>query len=149
MASTLNYKITISGTKNHLEKTRQLVHFIAMQHGMDEMEADLVEMAVAEACENANLYGANQDHTANFQLELSINKNSLKAVIIDRGDAIDFDSIEAFNIEQDFMTYKNGSLGIPLIKKLMDEVRYERKPDESNELTLIKYFNGQDSKKRG
>ncbi len=38
------------------------------------------------------------------------------------------------------MAYKNGSLGIPLIKALMDEVNFERKPDNINEITLIKYI---------
>jgi len=135
------YRISISGTRKHLEQTRELVHFVSTQHGLDIITADLVEVAIGEACDNALRHGKsigkNQSY---FDLELSINDIKISAVIIDSGEPFDFDQIEPFNINQDFMAYKNGGLGIPLIKAIMDEVHYVRKSDNTNELILIKHL---------
>lgn len=143
------FKIAISGTRQHLEQTKSLVHFISTQHGLDIISADLVEVAIGEACDNALRHGTGDKKShSSFNLELSINENIITAVIIDWGKPFDFDKIEPFSIDQDFMVYKNGGLGIPLIKTLMDEVYYTRKPDNTNELTLIKHL-GSKVKKEG
>lgn len=134
------YKVSISGTQKHLEQTRDLVYFISSQHGLDKTEADLVEMAVFEACNNALRHGIIRENQSYFDLELTFDENVIKAVITNRGEVFDFNGIEPFNIHQDFIAYKNGSLGIPLIKALMDEVHYKRNPDSTNTLTLIKHL---------
>lgn len=134
------YKISISGSEKHLEQIKELIHFISTQHGLEDMEADLVELAIGEACHNAFRHGVSSNRLSCVDLEISIDEKAIKAVIKNRGEAFEFDDIEPFNINQDFMAYKNGSLGIPLIKALMDEVNFERKPDNINEITLIKYI---------
>lgn len=107
---------------------------------MDEQDSNLIEVAVAEACHNALSHMEDRDGSAGFQLKLYINQDAIKAVVLDSGEEFEFNGIEPFSIEQDFLKYKNGGLGIPLIKVLMDEVDYKRIQDKTNQLTLIKYF---------
>ena len=45
---------------------------------------------------------------------------------------------DSFTIDQDFMQYKNGGLGLPLIKSMVDSVEYSRKSNSLNELIIIK-----------
>lgn len=142
------YTLNISGTHRDLQETRELIHSLLVRHGLDDMNADLVEVAVGEACDNALRYGSDEENESSVELELYIEKEVVKAVVSHKGDAFDFDSIEPFKIEQDFRSYRNGGLGVPLIKALMDEVTYERKPDNTNMFTLIKYV-GSRVKKRG
>lgn len=142
------YTLEISGTGSDLQQTRELIHSILLRHGLDDMAADLIEVAVGEACDNAVRHGSDEEDGSNVELELYIEKEVVKAVISHKGEAFDFDGIKPFSIDQDFMAYKNGGLGVPLIKVLMDEVTYERKPDNTNMLTLIKYV-GSRVKKRG
>lgn len=148
MSSSPSYKVSISGDRNHLEETRELIHFVSRQHGLDVSEADVVEMAVSEACLNVLRHGKTKGDRAVFRLDIFVDERSIKAVIKDRGEAFEFDSIEPFDINQDFMQYKDGGLGIPLMKVLMDEVHYERKTRDINELTLVKYIRPK-SRKRG
>jgi len=75
-----------------------------------------------------------------YNLELHVNETEIKAIVISKGDAIDFDNIEPFDIHHDFLTYKDGGLGIPLVKALMDDVHYERKANSTNKITLIKHI---------
>ena len=108
--------------------------YIALKQGMVEKEANVFAMAVGEACKNAIIYSKGNNK---FELVLMISKNRISAEIINKGDPIDFNSVKAFDKGQDFMQYKNGGLGIPIIKKFMDEVNYERK-NGKNKLTLVR-----------
>ena len=125
---------------------RKRVHSICRRHGLGDVEADLVETAVAEACHNALRHGSEEKKPPHCYLEISFDEKAVKAVLIDWGEAYDFDGIEPFSIDQDFMVYEKGGLGIPLMKALMDEVRYERQSDNTNKLTLIKYLTVQPKK---
>ncbi|MEE9167495.1 MAG: ATP-binding protein [Candidatus Neomarinimicrobiota bacterium] len=148
MSASPVYRITISSSRKHFHQTRELIHFISRQHGLGNSDADLVEMAVSEACHNVLRHGSTTEDQARCHLEIRIDEKSIKAVIRDKGEVFEFDSIEPFDINQDFMQYKNGGLGIPLMKVLMDDVRYERKPENINELTLIKYLKPRTKKER-
>lgn len=134
-----DFLVTFQGGRDHYDMTRELVHFVATQHGLTVDDADVIERATAEACHNA-LYHES-DAEPFFNLELRFNNAQVTAVIRNRGEAFNFDDIEPFSIHHNFLEYKNGGLGIPIMKAIMDEVRYERKPDNLNEVTLIKYIN--------
>lgn len=116
-----------------------MVHFVCTQYGVDRVDADLIEVAVAEACNNALRHGVTREGRSSYNLVISVDDREVKAIVSGEGAAFDFNGIEPFDIHQDFMTYKNGGLGVPLIKALMDEVHYQRKNDRINELTLVKY----------
>lgn len=106
---------------------------------MVEKDADVFAMAVGEACKNAVLYSREEDHEKKFELMLVINEKRITAQITNKGKPFNIDAVPAFNKEQDFMQYKNGGLGIPIIKKFMDEVNYKRE-EGKNKLTLVRHL---------
>ncbi len=130
------------------EQTRDTIHSICVEHGFDEMDANRMEMAIRETCQNAIQYGIHPEREPYYNLELHVNETSIKAIVISKGDAIDFENIKLFDIHQDFLTYKDGGLGIPLIKALMDDVHYERKANSTNKITLIKHIKSKGKKER-
>lgn len=127
------YKITVQGDREHLEETLELIHFVALQCGAIKSVADVIAAAVGEACQNAVQHGSE----GYFTLELHLKHEILTAVIVNKGDAVNFDSVQTFNVGQDFLQYSEGGLGIPLMKKLMDDVQYERRGNQ-NVFTLVK-----------
>lgn len=147
MSEDVEYTIVITGFQEQFHRIRNLVHFIALQQGVDEQEADIIERAVAEACHNALFHEPADPGDPSFELEMHLSDSAIKSVVRNRGAAFDFDDVEPFSVDQDFMAYSEGGLGIPMMKRLMDEVYYERKPEELNVVTLIKYIN--DQKKEG
>ena len=106
---------------------------------MIEKDADVFAMAVGEACKNAVLYSREEDHEKKFELMLVINEKRITAQITNKGKPFNIDAVPAFNKKQDFMQYKNGGLGLPIIKKFMDEVNYKRE-EGKNKLTLVRHL---------
>lgn len=140
MTSNSSCKFSISKNRMYSEQTRDTIHSICREHGIGEMDANRMEMAIRETCQNAIKYGIHPEEKSYYNLELHVNETEIKAIVISKGDAIDFDNIEPFDIHHDFLTYKDGGLGIPLVKALMDDVHYERKANSTNKITLIKHI---------
>eukprot|EP01156_Anaeramoeba_ignava_P002836 Anaeramoba_ignava/a219715_3.p1 GENE.a219715_3~~a219715_3.p1 ORF type:complete len:145 (-),score=29.32 a219715_3:16-450(-) len=132
----MGYKIKIYGDLNTLEKTWDLIHFLSIQHGMPEQDADVFAVAVGEAYGNGLQYS--QEHES--ELIMNFYEDKIVAEVINAGEEIDFKNIDAFDTEQDFMQYKDGHLGIPMMKTLVDEVSYSH-ADGKNKLELLKKIN--------
>ncbi len=132
----MNYQVKIKGNEDNIEKTWDLIHFLSIQHGMKEETADVFAVAVGEAYNNAITYSSNSDMS---ELTLNFQKEVIIAEIINFGDFIDFDNIQKFEKDQDFMQYSEGKLGIPLIKTLVDDVKYERN-NGKNKIILVKKY---------
>lgn len=146
MGTNEGYRIVISGNPDEYHKIRRLVHFAALQQGIEEQEADIIERAVAEACSNALFHEPAEKENPSFVLEMQLNDASITSIVKNRGKAFNFDDVEPFDIQQDFMAYKEGGLGIPIMKRLMDIVQYERHDDNLNVVTLVKNINPQREK---
>lgn len=135
MSSEPKYTISIRGGSAHLEDTCELLYSIVVQTGAEKSVADVVSTAVGEACQNALRYSVDSV----YNLELQLNHETLTAIVTNEGDAVDFEAIQPFNVNQDYIQYKNGGLGLPMMKKLMDKVTYERTGSQ-NKFTLVKWL---------
>lgn len=128
----------IMNSFDDLESARDPIINFCTTYCSDPGELDLLEMSILEACHNAVLHGEKQENKNLCELQLVFDNHSIKVVVRNYGSRYDIDEKEEFSIEQDFLQYKNGGLGIPLIKSLMDSVEYKRKSKDMNELTIIK-----------
>ncbi|SRR6056297_767476 len=131
----MSYKITINGDLGNQEKTWDLINFIFQQHGMPASDADVFTVAVGEAFGNGLLYSPDNCSV----LTLSIHRDRIIAEVVNVGKKINFKAIEEFDTEHDFMQYKDGKLGIPMIKTLVDDVNYSHDKGK-NKLILLKYI---------
>lgn len=132
----MSYEIKIYGDLKSLEKTWDLIHYVSIQHGMPEEDADVFAVAVGEAYGN----GLQYSNAHESELILTFLHDKIVAKVTNQGEKIDFKSIDAFDTEQDFMKYKDGKLGIPMIKTLVDEVKYTHS-NGKNTLELAKFIN--------
>jgi len=113
------------------------------------MEADVIERAVAEACQNGLYHEPADEENPTIEVEISLKDEMITTVVKNRGKAFNFDDIEPFNVRQNFLEYKNGGLGIPIMKAVMDEVSYERRSGNLNVVTLVKYLNTKAERREG
>lgn len=106
------------------------------------MDADIIERAVAEACHNA-LFHSNdtQRDISSVEVEMTARANTIRVEVRNQGPAFEFNGVKPFRPDQDFLAYKEGGLGIPIMKVLMDEVNYERQENDLNVVTLVKLIN--------
>jgi anti-sigma regulatory factor (Ser/Thr protein kinase) len=73
-----------------------------------------------------------------IDLSCGMEGEQIRIVLVDYGEPFDPSAIPMPDLKADLSDRKIGGLGIFLMRKLMDEVHYEPKPDKSNVLTMIK-----------
>lgn len=131
-----------------LEHTRKSVIDFCRLYCSNDEDIDILELAILEACHNAISYGSKRKSKSLCELNLYYDKQSIKAIVRNYGKAYEVLEKDSFSIDQDFLQYKNGGLGIPLIKKLMDSVKYSRKSNNMNELIIVKKINNKQKEYR-
>lgn len=136
----IKLKICLNGL-NDLEHTKESVINFCSNYCNNDDEVDILEMAILEACHNGIRYGSKRKNKSVCELELYYDNQSIKAIVRSYGEAYEVLEKDSFSIDQDFLQYKNGGLGIPLIKSLMDSVEYSRKSNNMNELIIVKKIN--------
>jgi anti-sigma regulatory factor (Ser/Thr protein kinase) len=135
-----NLKICMNSFDD-LELARDSIINFCSNYCHFEEEIDILELAILESCHNAIRHGVKRKNKSLCELKLYYDNNSIKAIVQNYGEMIEVSKKDSFSIDQDFLQYKNGGLGIPLIKTLMDSVEYSRKPNNVNVLQIIKLIN--------
>lgn len=105
-----------------LEHVREDINDFCRHYCNSDEEIDILEMSILEACHNAIRYGSKRRNKSLCELKLFYDNHSIKAIVRSYGKAYEVLEKDSFSIDQDFLQYKNGGLGIPLIKSLMDSV---------------------------
>jgi len=93
--------------------------------------------ALEEAATNVVMYAYDAPRTGTVDIEVLVLEDKVKTVLSDNGRAFDPTSAPEPDITAPGEDRPIGGLGIFLVRKLMDEVRYERR-DGRNILTMIK-----------
>lgn len=135
---------------NSLEEISQLiVNFVAGNNLGDSM-AYTLNLAVEELFVNMVKY--NPGNTNDVLIELSLFDNSIIVSLTDYDvDFFDITQVKEYDRFTSLKERKVGGVGIHLVKKVMDDVRYDYR-DRKSKITLIKYLgskNVYDSKKSG
>jgi serine/threonine-protein kinase RsbW len=124
---------------NNLEHICDYVSQCAEEAGLDEAETYAVELAVDEATTNIIEHGYGEECPNRIDITCEIIEDGLKVVIYD--DAAPFNPLSVpdpeINISLDEL--KPRGLGIFLMRKMMDEVKYEASSEYGNTLTMIKH----------
>ncbi|WP_419781887.1 ATP-binding protein [Maridesulfovibrio sp.] len=99
---------------------------------MDEKTGQEVDLAVSEAVSNAIRHTSPTENSS-VVLRLISDKQKLIIEVEDYGPGFDFELIQSPDLD----IPQEGGYGLFLIKQVMNEVRYERRPD-CNVLTMEK-----------
>jgi serine/threonine-protein kinase RsbW len=105
--------------------------------GFCQREALEVQLAVEEACTNIVLH-AYKGRAGFIQVSFRVEKDRLKIMIEDGGSPFDpTEHMTLHHVIHDDIEGPVGGWGIGLIRTLMDEINYERRPGK-NILCLVK-----------
>ena len=96
-----------------------------------------IQLATDEAASNIIEHAYSGIRDAQIELTCVFEKNKLIITLLDHGKSFDISRVEPPDLTVDLSQRKIGGLGIYLMRKLMDEVRYEV-TKSGNVLTLIK-----------
>jgi serine/threonine-protein kinase RsbW len=119
----------------------QVIAFLEEACGAAGLPADMqfeVVLAAEEACTNV-IEHAYDRKGGPLVVAFASNPHSVEITVTDFGVPFDIASYRPPDVTLPLERRKIGGLGVHLIRKLMDEVRFERGPD-SNRLVMVKRF---------
>jgi serine phosphatase RsbU (regulator of sigma subunit)/anti-sigma regulatory factor (Ser/Thr protein kinase) len=130
-------KINLLAESKNLIKVRAFVVKYGRKMGLLPKQVSELKLAVDEAVSNIirHAYGGAKGY---FQIEMIKLQSAVKLKIIDQGVEFDWYSVLEPDLYKYVETRRKGGLGIWLIKKLIDEVEYQRVED-NNVLTMTMY----------
>ena len=121
-----------------LDEIREFVGKIAREGGFSDKDVYNIQLATDEAASNMIEHSYENIPDGVIDLSCAMEGDQIRIVLIDYGEPFDPSAIPMPDLKADLSDRKIGGLGIFLMRKLMDEVHYEPKPDKSNVLTMIK-----------
>ncbi len=135
------FDLQIAASTDNLQKVRDFIKGLAEKAGFNPEQIDQIQLAVDEACTNAIRHAYQYDSSKTIDLQVEIDNKKVKIVVTDFGPGFDPQSLPEPNINHSMKNAKPGGLGIHLMKKLMDVVRFKITPGKKTEVHLIKYKN--------
>ena len=121
-----------------LDEIREFVGEIARSGGFGEKDVYNIQLATDEAASNIIEHAYEGKKDGVLDMSCGMEADTIRIILIDYGYSFDPSTIPMPDLKADLSARKIGGLGIYLMRKLMDEVHYEPRPDKSNVLTIIK-----------
>ena len=122
----------------YLDEIREFVGDIAREGGFSNKDVYNIQLATDEAASNIIEHAYEKVPDGVLELSCGIKGDVITIILIDHGESFDPSEVPLPDLKADLSDRKIGGLGIFLMRKLMDEVRYEPRADKSNVLTMIK-----------
>lgn len=129
--------LTFPTTFKILDDIRSFVGDQARQAGFNAKDIYSIQLATDEAASNVIEHAYGENPGEQFDVSCEFQNDRLVIILMDHGKTFEPSRVEEPNLNADLLERKIGGLGIYLMHKLMDEVRYETTP-AGNRLTLIK-----------
>jgi anti-sigma regulatory factor (Ser/Thr protein kinase) len=130
--------VQFSAKFEFLDEIRDFVGDIARAGGFGDKDVYNIQLAADEAASNVIEHAYEGVSDGLLELSCGVNGNIITIILVDHGESFDPSEIPMPDLKADLSERKIGGLGIFLMRKLMDEVRYEVKPNHTNVLTMTK-----------
>lgn len=132
--------ITLAADLDALAKISAFVTEAAELAGLDERATWQVQLAIDEAATNVIQHAYDPDAPGDLTLTWRCEENKFILTLRDYGRQFDPGSIPEPDITSSLEERQVGGLGLYLITRLMDEVRFDFNPQGGNVLTMVKYI---------
>jgi serine/threonine-protein kinase RsbW len=129
---------TFPGRFDSLEKICEFVQQVARCASLDDPEVYAVQLAVDEACTNIIEHAYSGEEAGNIECTCDVLSDGLKVILHDHAPPFNPDEVPEPVLNVPLEEVKSRGLGLFLIRKMMDEVKFEFTPDVGNTLTMVK-----------
>jgi anti-sigma regulatory factor (Ser/Thr protein kinase) len=130
--------VQFSAKFEFLDEIREFVGDIARAGGFGDKDIYNIQLAADEAASNIIEHAYEGVSDGLLELSCGVKGNTITIILVDHGESFDPSEVPMPDLKADLSERKIGGLGIFLMRKLMDEVRYEVKPNKNNVLTMTK-----------
>lgn len=131
------------GRLESLEKIGEFVQQVARSACLNDRDVYAVELAVDEACTNIIEHAYQGEGVGDIVCECDVEQDGLKVILLDQAPPFDPESLSELDanqpdINQPIEKLKSRGLGLFLMRKMMDVVKFDKSPEGNNRLTMIK-----------
>jgi serine/threonine-protein kinase RsbW len=131
-------KRTFPGRYESLEKIRDFVVQAASTAGLNEKAAYEVELAVDEACCNIIDHAYGGEDKGEIECCTEVESDGLQITLKDHGSPFDPKQVTDPQLNVPLGKLKTRGVGLFLMRKMMNEVRYQTNKIGGNIMTLVK-----------
>ena len=121
-----------------LDEIREFVAQVAREGGFTEKEIYSLQLAADEAASNIIEHAYKGISNADLDVTCDAHGDTLIITMRDTGRPFDPSKVKQPNLKAGLSDRQIGGLGVYLMRKLMDEVRYESDSKTGNLLTMTK-----------
>ena len=133
-------ELLIKSSTENLSIVRDFIKAAGDEVGFEKETIGKIVLAVDEACTNIIKHAYKYASDGDIIIIVIFDGSKLAISITDYGLNFDPNVIPVPDIQEYYKQRKVGGLGIFLMKKLMDEVKYANLSDNRNQVTLVKYL---------
>lgn len=124
----------------NLDKIRQCIDHALAKIPLPEEDIYRLQLAADEACSNIILHSYSGDSELPIYISIFQDDKAVTITIEDEGDTFNPLNVADPNLDEHIEKYKKNGLGVFLMRRLVDEIRYRAIADKGNRIELIKYF---------
>lgn len=133
-------ELVVNSTTDNLAQVREFTKSAAEESGFSEETVGKIILAVDEACTNIIKHAYKYSPDGKIIISTKFDSAKFAISIIDEGTHFNPDAVPIPNVLEYYKQKKVGGLGIYLMKKLMDEVKFSTLSGNKNQVVLIKYL---------
>jgi serine/threonine-protein kinase RsbW len=134
-------EIVVKSTTDNLSRVRQFTQKSADKCGLNKETAGKVVLAVDEACTNIIKHAYHYLPKGEIIVNIKLEPSRFIITITDDGSKFNPNNVEVPDLREYHKQKRVGGLGMFLMKKLMDEVKYYTLTKDKNQVVLVKYLN--------
>ena len=138
--NTFKRELSVKSATDNLAQIREFMKETALESGFSEDVTGKIVLAVDEACTNIIKHAYKYSPEGNIIISVKFADSKFEISITDEGSHFNPISIPEPDIQEYYKQKKIGGLGMFLIKKLMDEVKYSTLTGNKNQVILVKYL---------
>ncbi len=123
------------------ESLTRIVDFVtaaAQRAGLDARAVQAVQLAADEAASNIIEHAYGGEGRGEIECTCRVESDGLTMTLADRGVPFDPDSVPEPDLDADLDSRVEGGLGVYIMRRLMDEIHHEFRPEYGNVLTMVK-----------
>ena len=130
------WSLTIPSDLRLLALARSFVEAVCLVAGLDEAATHAVVLATDEATNNVMRHAHAGNPQAELQIQCVIDPGTIEIRIHDEGERFDLDAVPNFDPAE----LRIGGRGVFLMRRLMDELSCEPRPERGNTLRMVKRY---------
>lgn len=133
-------EIAVKSTTDNLALIREFTKNSTEEIGFSDEVVGKIVLAVDEACTNIIKHAYKYSPNGDIFISIKLVDSRCTISITDEGSHFDPNKIPEPDLREYYKQKRVGGLGMFLMKKLMDEVKYSTVTGNKNQVVLVKYL---------